>query len=98
MTTATKTRPSTDAARKASILLKHVSDATRLQIVQLLAAGEIYVGKLCEELNLTQPAVSHHLAVLRHGKIVEPRRQGQNNFYALTENGRTLARIVEAVG
>ena len=35
----------------------------------------------------SQPAVSHHLALLRHGGIIAPRRQGKNNFYSLTETG-----------
>src|SRR5262245_52685620 len=54
-------------AQSASILLKHVSDPTRLQVVVLLTGGEQHVGSLCEKLGQTQPAVSHHLALLRHG-------------------------------
>jgi DNA-binding transcriptional ArsR family regulator len=82
-------------ARRASILLKHVSDATRLQVILLLADGERHVGSLCEALNQSQPAVSHHLALLRHGGIISPRRQGKNNFYSLTETGADLAKVVK---
>src|SRR3954452_13519659 len=84
-------------ARRASTLLKQVSDATRLQVILALAEGERHVGALCEQLNHSQPAVSHHLALLRHGGIIAPRRQGKNNFYALTEIGDELARVVESV-
>jgi DNA-binding transcriptional ArsR family regulator len=84
-------------AQRAAILLKQVSDPTRLQVVLILAGGEKHVGALCEELNLGQPAVSHHLALLRHGGIIAPRRQGKNNFYALTETGEELAKVVKAV-
>lgn len=84
-------------AQRASILLKHVSDATRLQIVMLLAAGERHVGDLSEALNQTQPAVSHHLALMRHGGIVVPRRQGKNNFYSLTDTGLELSKVVKAM-
>jgi len=35
----------------------------------------------------SQPATSHHLALLRHGGIIAPRRQGKNNSYALTDAG-----------
>lgn len=84
-------------AQRAAILLKQVSDPTRLQVVLLLADGEQHVGALCEQLNLGQPAVSHHLALLRHGSIIAPRRQGKNNFYALTETGEELAKVVKAV-
>ncbi len=84
-------------AQRAAVLLKQVSDATRLQVILMLAAGEKHVGALCEQLHQSQPAVSHHLALLRHGGIIMPRRQGKNNFYGLTEAGEELARIVKGV-
>ena len=82
-------------AQRAAILLKQVSDPTRLQVITMLSEGERHVGGLCGELNQSQPAVSHHLALLRHGGIIIPRRQGKNNFYSLTETGEHLARIVK---
>lgn len=84
-------------AQRASILLKQVSDPTRLQVVLMLAEGEKHVGALCEQLSQSQPAVSHHLALLRHGGIIAPRRQGKNNFYGLTETGEELAKVVKSV-
>ncbi len=84
-------------ARRASILLKHVSDPTRLQVILILSEGERHVGALCSQLSQSQPAVSHHLALLRHGTIIAPRRQGKNNFYSLTETGETLAEVVKAL-
>jgi DNA-binding transcriptional ArsR family regulator len=82
-------------ARSASILLKQVSDPTRLQVIMMLSEGERHVGALCEFLNQSQPAVSHHLALLRHGGIISPRRQGKNNFYSLTPTGGELAKVVK---
>jgi DNA-binding transcriptional ArsR family regulator len=84
-------------ARRASILLKHVSDPTRLQVILILAGGEQHVGALCSQLSQSQPAVSHHLALLRHGGIIAPRRQGKNNFYSLTDTGSDLARVVHGL-
>jgi DNA-binding transcriptional ArsR family regulator len=84
-------------ARRASILLKHVSDPTRLQVILILAEGERHVGALCEQLNQSQPAVSHHLALLRHGGVISPRRAGKNNFYSLTEVGGDLAKVVQGL-
>jgi DNA-binding transcriptional ArsR family regulator len=102
---ATKTAPTknetvlrTKTIQRAAILLKQVSDPTRLQVVTLLSEGERHVGGLCDQFNMTQPAVSHHLALLRHGGIVERRRQGKNNFYSLTEIGHRLSKIVKGVG
>jgi DNA-binding transcriptional ArsR family regulator len=84
-------------ARRASILLKHVSDPTRLQVILILAEGEQHVGALCAQLSQSQPAVSHHLALLRHGGIIAPRRQGKNNFYSLTDTGSDLAKVVNSL-
>ena len=66
-------------------------------MILILAEGEKHVGALCEQLNSSQPAVSHHLALLRHGGIIAPRRQGKNNFYSLTDAGDKLAAIVKRI-
>ena len=87
------------AARMMSvaILLKQISDPTRLLVVLTLAQGERHVGALCDELGFSQPALSHHLALMRHGSIVTARRQGKNSFYSLTEIGQELAQVVDAM-
>jgi len=84
-------------ARRAANLLKHVSDPTRLQVILILAEGERHVGALCDQLEQSQPAVSHHLALLRHGGVITPRRQGKNNFYSLTDTGDALAKVVRGL-
>ena len=83
--------------RRASMLLKHLSDPTRLQIVLMLDDGERHVGSLCEQLSQSQPAVSHHLALLRHGGIISPRRDGKNNYYHLTELGLELIHVAKTL-
>ncbi len=88
----------TKSIQRAAILLKQVSDPTRLQVVTLLSERERHVGGLCEQFNMSQPAVSHHLALLRHGGIVDRRRQGKNNFYSLTDTGYRLSEIVKNMG
>ena len=70
-----------------SSLFRLLSDKTRLSILLKLAEGERNVTTLCEELNLPQPTVSHHLALLRMSSIVGNRRNGKQVFYAL--NGST---------
>jgi DNA-binding transcriptional ArsR family regulator len=87
----------TKSFQRAASLLKHVSDPTRLQVITLLSEREHHVGWLCEQFDMTQPAMSHHLAQLRHGGIVERRRQGKNNFYTLTDTGYRLSKIVNGV-
>lgn len=77
--------------RRAAGLLKQGSDPTRLQVLVMLNKGKkIHVGAICEALDMSQPAVSHHLALLRHGKLIEPTRNGKQNFYGLTKDGQFL--------
>src|SRR4051794_15116912 len=53
--------------RQAAMLLKQAADPTRLQVLLLLAEQERNVSPLCADLgHQSQPAVSHHLALLRH--------------------------------
>jgi DNA-binding transcriptional ArsR family regulator len=90
-------RPSSEIRRVAD-LLKQVSDPTRLQVLMLLSVKERNVSELCSDLgSQSQPAVSHHLALLRHGRLIEPRRSGKHNYYGLTDAGRELARVVNTV-
>ena len=83
--------------QRAAILFKHLSDPTRLQVVTLLTEGERHVGGLCGQFNLSRPVVSHHLALLRLGGIVDRRRQGKNNFYSLTDTGYRLSNICKSM-
>lgn len=65
-------------------LFKLLSDETRLRIVfHLLERAELNVRTLCEMLQQSQPAVSHHLALLRVAGLIECRREGKHNFYRL---------------
>jgi DNA-binding transcriptional ArsR family regulator len=90
--------PSSSEIRRVAELLKQVSDPTRLQVLMLLSEKERNVTELCGDLGTqSQPAVSHHLALLRHGRLIEPRRAGKHNFYALTDAGRQLATVVNSV-
>ena len=63
---------------------KLLSEGTRLKVLLLLIRNEeLNVSTLCEYLGQSQPAVSHHLALLRNAGLVEVRRQGKNNFYSV---------------
>ena len=63
-------------------LFKLLSDETRLRILFLLKQQkELNVRTLCSLLQQSQPAVSHHLALLRVGGLIECRRDGKHNFY-----------------
>jgi ArsR family transcriptional regulator len=65
-------------------LFKLLSDETRLRILHyLMQTEELHVRALCELLDQSQPAVSHHLALLRVAGLIESRRDGKHNFYRL---------------
>jgi DNA-binding transcriptional ArsR family regulator len=94
---AAKPQPVTRSSElnRAAERLKQVSDATRLRVLLALAQQPRNVTQLREELGgISQPALSHHLALLRHGRIIEPSRQGKSNVYDLTPAGRELAEVV----
>ena len=60
-----------------------LADPTRRRILDLLRAGERPVGELVERLQLSQPAVSKHLRVLREAGLVEVRPDAQRRLYRL---------------
>ena len=65
-------------------LFKLLSDETRLRILYYLTQrNELHVRALFELLHESQPAVSHHLALLRVAGLIERRRQGKHNFDGL---------------
>ncbi len=65
-------------------IFQMLADESRLKILLALAAdGEMHVSALCEMLQQTQPAVSHHLTLLRMTGLVGFRRDGKHNFYRI---------------
>ncbi len=73
-----------NTARDLVQLFKLLADETRLRIMYfLMQKDELNVRTLCRMLRQSQPAVSHHLALLRAAGIIECRRDGKHNFYHL---------------
>ncbi|MFW6124998.1 MAG: ArsR/SmtB family transcription factor [Pirellulales bacterium] len=65
-------------------VFKLLSDETRLRVLLHLAQEEeMHVTALCDMLGQSQPAVSHHLALLRVAGLIEPRREGKHNYYRI---------------
>lgn len=63
-------------------IFKLLADKSRLKILLALAQeGELHVSALCDLLDQSQPAVSHHLTLLRLRNLVGFRREGKHNFY-----------------
>ena len=65
-------------------MFKLLADDTRLKILFYLAhKEELHVRALCQMLGQSQPAVSHHLALLRVAELIEMRREGKHNYYSI---------------
>jgi DNA-binding transcriptional ArsR family regulator len=71
-------------AKRATGLLKAMSNPVRLLVLCQLAEGEKSVGELEKVVDVSQSALSQHLALLRSRGIVASRRAGQTIFYSLT--------------
>jgi DNA-binding transcriptional ArsR family regulator len=60
-----------------------VAEPTRRAVLDLLSARERPVNELVDHFNVTQPAISHHLRILRQAGLVRFRRQGRQRWYRL---------------
>ncbi len=73
-----------DPATRAARVFKLLADESRLRILYALSRHEeLHVQRICSMLGQTQPAVSHHLALMRTAGMVTMRRDGKHNFYRL---------------
>lgn len=70
-------------SRRATALLKAMSNQHRLDVICQLAAGEKCVGELESVIGLSQSALSQHLARLRRDHLVKTRRSAQTIYYSL---------------
>ncbi len=65
-------------------MFKLAADETRGQILFYLCnTDELHVRAICELVGQSQPAVSHHLALLRVAGVIQPRRDGKHNYYRI---------------
>lgn len=86
------------AAARAARLLRLMGHDARLMILCHLAEGEQHVGALEAKLDLSQSALSQHLARLRAEGLVATRRAGQQIFYRLaSEEAAQILAAVHAV-
>lgn len=67
--------------------LAAIADPTRRRIIELLAQRERTAGELVEEFDLSAPAISQHLNVLREAGLVTTRAEGQTRIQSLNPAG-----------
>ncbi len=64
---------------------KAIADETRQKIMKLCCCRELSVGEIVEKTSVSQPTVSHHLAILRDADLVQARSEGKQTYYTLNQ-------------
>ncbi len=84
-----------EKAAAAAQLLRAMSNEHRLMILCRLGPDERSVGELGSDFNLSQSALSQHLAVLRDEGLVTTRREGQTIYYRIADPA--AVRVIETL-
>lgn len=64
---------------------KALADDTRQQIMRLCCCQWLNVSEIVESVGVSQPTVSHHLAILREAGLVDTREEGKHTYYTLNQ-------------
>ena len=67
------------------LFAKALADETRQKIMNLCCCASLSVNEIVEKLDVSQPTVSHHLAILREAGLVDARDEGKQTFYSLNQ-------------
>ena len=79
-------------------VFKALSDEQRLRVLEMLCDGELCACYLLEDLEISQPTLSHHMKILCESNIVKSRRVGRWNYYSIDEDGCSYAiKLVDAI-
>ena len=73
-------------------IFKAFCDENRVRILGLLRGGEKCACRLLEELNISQPTLSHHMKILCDSGIVSGRKEGKWMHYSIDPQGARTAR------
>ncbi len=67
------------------LFAKAIADETRQKIMNICCCESLSVNEIVEKLDVSQPTVSHHLAILRDADLVTTREEGKQTFYSLNQ-------------
>ena len=62
-------------------VLKAIAEPRRREILQLVSGGELTAGEIAARFDVTRPAISQHLTILRNAGLLEERREGTRRLY-----------------
>jgi len=68
-------------------VLRAIAEPNRRAILQLVATGEMAAGEIARHFDVTRPAISQHLTVLKEAGLVAERRDGTRRLYRLRPDG-----------
>ena len=77
--------------KKIAGIFKAFCEENRIRILKLLTAGEKCACKLLEQINITQPIMSHHMKILCDSGIVIGRKEGKWMYYSISPEGSATA-------
>ena len=66
-----------------------------LEMMQMGECGGVRVGAIAEKTNLSRPAVSHHLRILKDAGIVKVRREATKNYYYFDADTEAMTRLLQ---
>ena len=91
--------PAKETFEKVSGTYQLISYATRLKILWLLCHNEECVINIAAAIDMSSPAVSHHLRVLKQAGLLTSRREGKEAYYTLakTPEAELVHKIVDSV-
>ena len=67
--------------------VRAIAEPNRRRILRLVAGGELSAGEIASRFDITRPAVSQHLAVLREAGLLSERRDGTRRLYSVRPEG-----------
>lgn len=73
--------------KRTAVIFKAFCDENRIKILELLRGGEQCACRLLEEMNITQPTLSHHMKILCDSGIVAGRKEGKWMHYSISKEG-----------
>lgn len=89
--------PSVEEFQTVADIFKQLGDGSRIRIFWLLCHCEECVVNLSAMVNMSSPAVSHHLRQLKAGGLITSRREGKEVYYraTLTQQAQLLHHMIE---
>ncbi len=92
-----KRMPSADECSIVAEVFKQISDGSRMRILWLLCHCEECVSNIAAAMQMSDPAVSHHLKLLKKSGLIVSRREGKEIYYKLadTQTADLLHHIIE---